>query len=245
VNLLPPRSMLKMRWAAAAVALAIGAPAHAENPPIQDRLGPAVRMPVRTTDPEASASARPATTLPTAVTPAQAAKPAAAPLTGPAGRLITPKRLAKLQARGLIDDPADPSAAADRPPLVSLASTPLPSTPAFPEGTRLIVAPIPANMPVRIPNLLSGPKRQIITAGNPLLTPALPIGTPTVCNLDGTASLAGLAPFKREIVVEVTAPPAALSLDESPYLQAPDASDESDPPADRHAIPRDNRAPQP
>lgn len=234
MTLLPARSMLRLL---AAVAMTMSA-AHAETAPLQDRLGPAAKMPVRIAD--AEPPARPLATQPSApaiTAPAQAPKTAAVPLTGPAGRPLSPKRLAKLQARGLIDDPADPSATADRPPLASVAPGPLPSAPAFPEGTRLVVTPIPANMPVRIPNLLAGPKRQIITAANPLLTPALPIGTPTICNLDGTATLAGLAPFTRQIAVEVTAPPAALGLNEAPYLQAPEASDESDPPADRHAIP--------
>jgi len=215
-------------------------PAGKSDLSLQDRLGPSPRLRVlpieRVAAPHGLAVLSPVTPVTATPAPATPAKAVAPAPTDAAGRPLSPKRLAKLQARGLIDDSLN-AANSDRPPLASVHATPLPSTPGFAEGPRLVVMPARVNMPVRIPNLLSGSRRQMVTATNPLMTPALPIGTPTVCNTAGTTELAGLAPFSREIVVEVTAPPKALEFDEAPYIQAPGAEDELDAPAAARGAP--------
>lgn len=106
------------------------------------------------------------------------------------------------------------------------------------EGSRRVVTPA-STVTLRLPNLLqTSPKRAMLApGGNPVVNPAAPISTPPVNNLQGTTALAPLAPFTREISIEVARPPAPLSIDVEPYLQAPNAPDEQDQPAGMPDLP--------
>ncbi len=125
----------------------------------------------------------------------------------------------------------------DRPAIAPMSPAALPSMPGFAEGPRLVVTPIAQAMPIRIPNLLISPKRAIYSSANPLMTPASPISTPTICNAEGTIALALMPPLTREIQIELTTLPAPLSMDEAPLLAVTDAPDDRDAPVVSNDVP--------
>lgn len=118
----------------------------------------------------------------------------------------------------------------EKPPLVSSGATPPPALPQFAEGPRRLVTPAPALTP-RIPNLLVTPRKYAQASLNSGTSPAAPIVTAPVNNVDGTGVLPMLAPFTREIAIEIAPAAAPLALDREPYLQAVGAPDDEDAPA--------------
>ncbi|HSI34303.1 MAG TPA: hypothetical protein VK986_12000 [Tepidisphaeraceae bacterium] len=144
------------------------------------------------------------------------------------GRPLGAKRLAKLQARGFAGtDPAD----VDRPAVATIANAPLPPLPRMAEGARLATTPVPAPLPIRIPNLLASPRRAAYASANPVLAPAGPISTAPVGNVDGGSALPALGAMTRQPIIDVSAPPTMLGIDEAPYVQASGADDAGDVPA--------------
>ena len=123
----------------------------------------------------------------------------------------------------------EPAAGGKPPPLITSA-LPAPGLPQFVQGPRLLVTPLPAMMP-RIPNLLVTPRKAAQFSPNPTITPAAAVMTPPVNNLDGTAILPALAPFTRDIQIEIAPLPSPLPFDREPYQQSPVAPDDVDPPA--------------
>ncbi|MDB5323978.1 MAG: hypothetical protein JWN40_5609 [Phycisphaerales bacterium] len=124
-----------------------------------------------------------------------------------------------------------PEAPAEKPPLPSAhAALPPPALPQFALGPRILVTPAPALAP-RIPNLLVTPRKYAQASANPGTSPAVAIVTAPVNNVEGTAALPMLAPFTRDIVVDIAPPAAPLAFDREPYLQSPDAPDDLDAPA--------------
>jgi hypothetical protein len=118
----------------------------------------------------------------------------------------------------------------EKPPLVSSSATPPPALPQFAQGPRRLVTPAPALTP-RIPNLLVTPRKYAQASLNSGTSPAAPIVTAPVNNVEGTGVLPMLAPFRREITIEIAPPAAPLAFDREPYLQAAGAADDEDAPA--------------
>ncbi len=128
------------------------------------------------------------------------------------------------------------AAAAEKPPLPPINATlPPPAPPQLAQGPRMIVTPAPAlpapALAPRIPNLLVTPRKYAQASSNPGASPAAAISTAPVNNLEGSSALPMLAPFTREIAVEIAPPAAPLPFDREPYLQAPGAPDDDDAPA--------------
>ncbi len=118
----------------------------------------------------------------------------------------------------------------EKPPLVSSSATPAPALPQFAQGPRRLVTPAAALTP-RIPNLLVTPRKYAQASLNSATSPAAAIVTAPVNNVEGTAVLPILAPFTREITIEIAPPAAPLPFDREPYLQASGAPDDEDAPA--------------
>jgi len=218
----PRRARRELVVCAAALLMATGAYAERTAPVLADRLGPAAKLAVPNAD-------APQPTLLVATT--RPSTPSAVPATlavDAGGRPLGAKRLAKMQARGLTG--ADP-AAADRPAVPSLADAPLPPLPRMAEGARLATTPVAAPLPVRIPNLLASPRRAAFASANPVLAPAGPISTSPVGNVDGGSALPALGAMVRRPIIDVSAPPTMLGIDEAPYVRAPGADDAVDAPA--------------
>jgi len=129
--------------------------------------------------------------------------------------------------------PAKPlqlAAANERPALPASGALPPPGQPQFTQGPRRLVTPAAALVP-RIPNLQIAPKRALPAQPNPGGAPALPITTAQVNDLDGSSKLPLLAPFTRDIAIEIAPPALPLAFDQAPYVQVPGAADDEDPPA--------------
>jgi len=122
-----------------------------------------------------------------------------------------------------------PVADAEKPALVAADVLPAPGRPQMVEGARRLVTPAAALAP-RIPDLLVSPRKNA-QGGSYAGQPAAPITTGPVNNLRGTSELPLLAPFTREIVVEIAPPAAPLAFDRAPYVQAPGVEDDEDAPA--------------
>jgi len=138
---------------------------------------------------------------------------------------ISPRTLA------LVTPARTPDPPTEKPPLPSTAATlPPPSRPQFAQAPRRLITPAPALTP-RIPNLLVTPRKYAQASPGTPASPAAPITTPPVNNIDGTATLPMLPPFTRDITVEISPPAAPLPFDREPYLQSPDAPDDQDMPA--------------
>lgn len=133
-------------------------------------------------------------------------------------------------------------ASTERPPLVSATIAAAPAVPQMVEGSRRPVNAAPS-IALRLPNLLQTPPKRAVLApgGNPVIAPAAPIQTPAVNNLQGTSAFGPLAPFTREIQIEVSTPPAPLPFDAEPYLQVPDMPDDRDTPATMPEMPQPPR----
>jgi hypothetical protein len=130
-------------------------------------------------------------------------------------------------AQAAIKDRALPD---EKPPLVSSSATPPPALPQFAQGPRRLVTPAPALTP-RIPNLLVMPRKYAQASPGVGISPAAAIVTAAVNNVEGTGVLPMLAPFTREITIEIAPAAAPLALDREPYLQAAGAADDEDAPA--------------
>jgi hypothetical protein len=117
----------------------------------------------------------------------------------------------------------------EKPPLVSSSATPPPALPQFAQGPRRLVTPAAALTP-RIPNLLVTPRKYAQASPGVGMSPAAAIVTSPVNNVEGTAVLPILAPFTREITIDIAPPAAPLALDREPYLQAAGAPDDEDAP---------------
>jgi hypothetical protein len=144
---------------------------------------------------------------------------------------ISPRALA------LATPAKSPEPPAEKPPLPTTAATlPPPSHPQFAQGPRRLITPTAALTP-RIPNLLVAPRKYAQASAGPGVSPAAAISTPSVNNVDGTATLPMLPPFTRDITVEISPPAAPLPFDREPYVQAPGAPDDEDMPAATSGVP--------
>lgn len=178
---------------------------------------------------QAPAPGTPAARLSVVAPPARTALPPAPSLKRP----WMPLAEVKVAARPIAIKPEVTQAQSptERPPLPTTGSAPAPDRPQFALGSRRLVTPAPPLAP-RIPNLLQvAPRKSAPTSSGAGGMPAAAIATPPVCNVDGTTSLPMLAPFTREIPVEIAPPAAPLAFDREPYLQAANAPDDEDAPA--------------
>jgi TolA-binding protein len=148
-----------------------------------------------------------------------------------AGRSLTTAKPA--EARRLLERvvkvyPSSPWAAVAKKELEGPAA-PGQAAAATPEGPWPALVPSAVLAP-RLPNLLVT-SRKAQAAGNPAISPAPPITTPTVNNAEGTSAMSLLGPIVRGIHVDVMPSAApAVSADEA-YVQSPAARDDADAPA--------------
>lgn len=188
----------------------------------------------------------PARVLAPAVPGATTRRATTAPSPAPsAARPLNPKKALRLSTRPARVPPSragELAAAPERPPMASMRDLPLPAPVTFATGPRYTPAPSP-QLSLRLPNLLTSgsSKRSLPVSTNPAFTPASPVNTSPVTNVDGRASLAKLPPLTRELAIDPVPLPAPLPFDQSPYLAAPGAPDDRDAPARTDTVP--GRAP--
>jgi hypothetical protein len=145
-------------------------------------------------------------------------------------RVVLPKVLVAAGPRPMPAGLAapEPAAPAER-PAVLRAEAPAPGRPQFAEGPRQPATPSAVLAP-RIPNLVQSHRRAMVGSSNPFGAPAAAVNSPAVNDASGTSVLGTLAPFKREIQVEVAPSVTVLPFDEAPYVQVAGAPDEVDAP---------------